>query len=174
MEARSLVQTAPNVAPGTLEALERSFVLVLAGEFQGFARELHYEVAEFIATVMARRNQTHFTIIRNNLTKKRELDTQNAKPQSLLVDFERLGISDLWVDITNANPSGQLWRQHLGDLNAARNTIAPNGLGSLPASSASITISHITTWRATCDQVTSLMDSILNDHLFTLTGLTPW
>ncbi len=161
-----------NTAP--LEAVNWSMILVLAAEFQGFARELHDEAAEFLAGSMAQGDQSYFEIIRNNLTVKRELDSVNAKPSSLSADFSRLGVSDLWNDIETANPSGAQWHTQLGVLNAARNAIAHHNPGKLRILGAAINANTTRSWRAACNGVSLQMDMALNDYLTRTTGRRPW
>lgn len=161
-----------NTAP--LEAVNWSMILVLAAEFQGFARELHDEAAEFLASSMAQGDQNYFEIIRNNLTLKRELDSVNAKPSSLSADFKRLGISDLWNDIETANPAGAQWRAQLGTLNAARNAIAHHNPGKLQTLGVAISANTTRSWRAACNGVSKQMDIALKDYLARTTGRRPW
>jgi hypothetical protein len=149
-------------------------ILVLAAEFQGFARELHDEAAEFLASSMARGDLRYFEIVRNNLTAKRELDSANAKPASINTDFKRLGISDLWVEIEHSNPAGAHWRTQLGVLNAARNAIAHNNPGKLQSLGVPINAQTTRSWRGYCNSVSRQMDMLLKNYLLTTTGHRPW
>jgi hypothetical protein len=157
-----------------LEALNWSMVLVLASEFQGFARELHDEAAEFLASSMARGDLRYFEIARNNLTAKRELDSVNAKPSSINTDFKRLGISDLWAEIERSNPAGAHWRAQLGTLNAARNAIAHNNPDKLQVLGVPINAKTIRSWRGYCNKVSWKMDVLVQNYLLTTTGIRPW
>jgi hypothetical protein len=149
-------------------------VLVLASEFQGFARELHYECAEWLASSMAQGDQNYFEIIRNNLTAKRELDSANAKPSSLTADFSRLGVSDLWGEIESADPSGVHWHNQLGILNTARNAIAHNNPIMLQGLNIVINVPTIRSWRAACNGVSKHMDATMKRFLTSTTGRRPW
>jgi hypothetical protein len=173
-EARRLLRGSGPRNRGPLEALNWSMILVLTAEFQGFARELHDEAADFLASSMARGDLNYFEIARNNLTAKRELDSANAKPSSINADFNRLGISDLWTEIEHSHSAGTHWRAQLGILNAARNAIAHNNPRKLQALGVPINARTIRSWRACCNGVSRQMDIILKTHLFTTTGRRPW
>lgn len=173
-EAHRLLRRDSPRNSGPLEALNWSTILVLAAEFQGFARELHDETAEFLASSMARGDLNYFEIARNNLTAKRELDSVNAKPSSINADFKRLGISDLWVEIERSNSAGARWRAELGMLNVARNAIAHNNPAKLRGLGVPINARTIRSWRAYCNNVSQQMDRALKAYLFTTTGRRPW
>lgn len=160
--------------PAPLEAVNWSMILVLASEFQGFARELHDEAAEFLASSMAQGDQNYFEIIRNNLTAKRELDSANAKPTSLSADFKRLGISDIWADIEGADHEGARWHNQLGVLNAARNAIAHHNPGKLQTLGVAINANTTRSWRAACNGISKQMDAILRTYLIGTTRRKPW
>jgi hypothetical protein len=173
-EAHRLLRKNGRRNSGPLEALNWSMILVLAAEFQGFARELHDETAEFLASSMARGDLNYFEIARNNLTAKRELDSMNAKPSSINADFKRLGISDLWLEIERSNLAGARWRAGLGVLNAARNAIAHNNPGKLQSLGVPINARTIRSWRGYCNNVSRQMDMLLKRYLLTTTGRRPW
>ena len=163
--------------PAVRKVLVRSLVLALASEFQGFARELHDEAAEFLASTIAGGNQGQFEVIRNNLVIGRGVDRVNAKPETLRVDFARLGVANLWNDIARAVPSGHRWRQQLERLNEARNAIAhdeENKLQLLATQGFPITIATMHSWRAACNGVSRHIDTILENHIAQLTGVRPW
>lgn len=159
----------------SLEAIDWSRILVLAAEFQGFARELHDEASEFLASAVARGDQKYFEIVRNNLTISRSLDAVNAKPASVAADFQRLGISDLWEDIEKSSPDGARWHSQLGILNKARNAVA-HGNPAMLNSLSGIMVNTVTivSWRSACDGVCELMDGILMNYLKDTTGRVPW
>lgn len=173
-EAHKLV-SASFGANASLEAIDWSMILVLAAEFQGFARELHDEVSEFLASAIARGNQKYFEIVRNNLTASRHLDAVNAKPDSIGADFQRLGVSDLWGDIEKGDPHGARWHSQLGILNKARNAVAHGNPAMLTSlSGVTVNATTIVSWRSACDGVSELMDGILMNYLTNTTGRVPW
>ena len=163
--------------PAVKKVLLRSLVLALASEFQGFARELHDEAAEFLASTIARGNQGQFEVVRNNLVIGRGLDRYNAKPDTLTADFGRLGIANLWNDIADAVVSGERWRHQLEKLNEARNAIAhdkQNRLQSLAVQGFPITARTIRSWRVACNGISRHTDMILGKRVAQLTGVRPW
>src|SRR4051794_19205639 len=75
------------------EQLNRSYVLVLASQFQGFFRDLHTEAAAVIAAGAPSNLRLLFE---GSLTTGRYLDRGNPNPGNLGNDFARLGV-DLWA-----------------------------------------------------------------------------
>lgn len=70
--------------------LNRSLVLVLAAEFQGFARELHDAAVQTFARWSAGGNEALERVLEVRLTEGRQLDRGNAQPGSLGSDYGRL------------------------------------------------------------------------------------
>lgn len=173
-EAHTLVGGGANVNT-SLEAIVWSMILVLAAEFQGFARELHDESSEFLASAIGHADQTYFEIVRNNLTANRGLDRENAKPETMSTDFRRLGIFNLWDRIESTGPDGSRWHSQLGILNKARNAVAHGDLAKLDSlSGVTVNAATIASWRRACDGICELMDQLLMNYLKDATGREPW
>jgi hypothetical protein len=161
----------------TTQAANWSLTLILAAEFQGFTRELHDEASDAIAAAIANGNLVHFTLVRNNFTFGRDLDRWNAKPDSLKKDFARLGVVNLWTQVSSRVHSGSGWKSSLEDLNEARNGIAHNDLGKiagLAARGMPLTLQTIRKWRAACNGVARHLDAIVNDAVYRNVGSRPW
>ena len=80
------------------DQLNRSLVLAVAAEFQGFARDLHDVCVDAFVAEAAPRNAALRTVLRAQLTENRALDKWNATPGNLGADFGRFGIA-LWPDL---------------------------------------------------------------------------
>jgi hypothetical protein len=112
---------------GAAEQLRWSLVLLLAAEFQGYARDLHDEVA---GALLRGVDPVLHTVIWQVLVTPRLLDRANAGSTTLHTDFDRLGVQ-LAAGIRARFPQGAAWLTALDRLIAARNAVAhsdPAGL----------------------------------------------
>jgi len=101
--------------------LNWALALRLAGEFQGFARDLHDEaIAILVATAVTR---DFGSVLQATFTLGRKLDQGNAHPSSLQQDFTKIGVPIL-DRVKSADTRGGSWLKDLDDLNTARNAIA--------------------------------------------------
>ncbi|MEV3963867.1 hypothetical protein AB0M34_23765 [Nocardia sp. NPDC050193] len=106
------------------EHLNLALFVSLAGEFQGFCRELHDEAAVALSDSLGSPADPRVSIFRNALVRGRKLDQGNAQPASLGADFQILGMT-LWPDVHAAYPKlGTKWHDTLRRLNKVRNAIA--------------------------------------------------
>lgn len=104
--------------------VNRSLTLTLAGEFQGFCRDLHDQAVDHFVAEASGASAPLSAVLRSALTRDRSLDRGNANPGNLGRDFELLGLR-LWDAINTAEPQrGPDWNKSLGQLNKARNAIA--------------------------------------------------
>jgi hypothetical protein len=155
------------------EQINWAVVLLLAAEFQGYARDLHNEAAEVFATEAASGNQDLEAIIRTRLTQNRQLDRGNAQPASLDSDFMFFGC-DLWGDLAGRWPmKKQSWHGALTELNEARNAIAHSHDGKIK--SLTVDLKAVRRWRASLDGLAVRMDDVVARHLETVLGTqNPW
>jgi hypothetical protein len=109
-------------APGRrwrTEQINWSLALLLAAEFQGYARDLHNEAGNSFAILAAQGNPTLETILKTRMTQNRQLDRGNANPGNLGTDFKILGL-DLWGDLKTQWPGlAPKWSVNLAELNQA-------------------------------------------------------
>jgi hypothetical protein len=151
----------------------------LAGEFQGFARELHDQAIDCYAQSIGTLSPTLANIVRNDMSRDRKLDRGNANPGSLGTDFSRLGLI-LWSALEKAtNNRSKKWNSELNSLNLARNAIAHDdqknfqelaAIGKFP-----ITLVTVKTWRRALDPLASTMDYVVSDYLSTVLEVPrPW
>lgn len=156
--------------------LNWAITLRLAGEFQGFSRDLHDEAADILCSPVTDPGLS--AVLRSGLSRSRKLDKGNAQPAALGNDFSYLGIS-LWPALKNANPRAATWNSDLDSLNTARNAIAHDdqdeflklqNLGRYP-----ITLQVIKRWRRSLDALAGTMDDVVGDYLAGfLGGQRPW
>lgn len=84
------------------EQVNWALVLRLAGEFQGYCRDVHDDAVDFFVN-NASQNSNVASVLRAQLTNNRRLDRGNAQPDALKHDFRILGI-DLHAEIQAASP----------------------------------------------------------------------
>lgn len=147
--------------------LNWALTLRIAGEFQGFARDLHtLAVAHFVDSV-AQGNTALGNVIQVQLTTNRALDHKNATPSSLASDFGRLGL-ELWPTLRVASSQALRWQVSLEALNKARNAIAhvnEDDLGRLAGDGYPIRLRTIERWQRNLDGLASTMDDVVADYL---------
>jgi hypothetical protein len=159
------------------EQVNWALTLRLAGEFQGFARDLHDLAIDHFVGVVAQANSPLESVLRARMTLNRQLNRGNAHPGSLGADFALLGMT-LWGALETANPRAAIWNRELTALNEARNAIAHAEEGRLVALRADgypITLGTIRRWRRSLDGLTETMDDVTSDYLDRLLGTgRPW
>jgi hypothetical protein len=151
----------------------------LAGEFQGFARELHDLAIELYVQQIDAVNPRLGRIVRIDMSRGRNLDRGNAQPGNLGSDFARLGLL-LWPALDAAsNSRSKKWNKDLESLNLARNAIAHDdqvnflelkALGKFP-----ITLTTVKVWRRSLDALAIKMDDVVGAYLGSIIGgPQPW
>ena len=125
-ELHAIHSTVGGTAPGRrwrTQQINWAIILRLAGEFQGFARDLHTLSTDCLADWSCGGNQAARRIVAATLTLNRQLDRGNAQPASLGSDFGRLGL-DFWTSLTARDSRTPSRQTHLERLNAMRLLIA--------------------------------------------------
>lgn len=155
--------------------LNHSLTLLLAAEFQGFARDLHDLASSTFASWAAPTNPTLQGVIEARLTDGRLLDRGNAQASSLGSDFGRFGFS-LWPVLAARNPDAKVRQARLEALNVARNAIAhadAGALAGLRAQGYPMTLQTIRIWRTSLDRLAGSLDVEVAGQLGQLFGRPP-
>ncbi len=157
--------------------LNWALTLRIAGEFQGFARDLHTLAVEHFVASVGGSNPALANVLRVRLTTNRQLDRGNAQPGSLGSDFGLLGMS-LW-DLLDAADSWTAQRRvNLEKLNEARNAVAHANEAELlliARAGYPMRLPTIRRWRRTLDGLARTMDYVVSDYLDGLLGTgRPW
>ena len=154
-----------------------ALVLRLAGEFQGFARDLHTLAVAHFSRSAAHGNAALGNVLQAQLTTNRALDHKNATPSSLGIDFGRLGM-EFWPTVRVASPQSPRWQGSLEALNRARNAIAhanEDDLAKLAREGHPIHLSTIRRWQRDLDRLATTMDDVVADYLDRLLkSCRPW
>jgi hypothetical protein len=157
--------------------LNWALTLRLAGEFQGYAREVHDLAVEHFVAAVAQSNSQLTNVIRSRMTQGRWLDKGNAHSKSLEGDFGRLGMT-LWSALRVADRRASGWEKNLDALNAARNAIAHAEVGKLAKlrqDGYPITLVTIGRWKTSLDGLVVTMDDVVSSYLDRLLGAgRPW
>jgi hypothetical protein len=157
------------------EQINWSLVLRLAGEFQGFARELHDLGAETFSGWAAGGNAQLQTFILALLTRERVLDRGNAQPGGLGADFGRFGLA-WWPELTLRDVRTKRRQEKLEKLNEARNAIAHanvSEIATLRGDGYPLTLDTVTLWRNALNGLAVTMDDTLAAHLAAVFGRQP-
>jgi hypothetical protein len=159
------------------EELNHALILRLAAEFQGFAVDLHNEMASAIASTLAGGDAERYVLLIRAFTTTRRLNRANASPEALRHDFELLGLG-LWVRLAQRYPTrANQWRDRLARLNQARNGLAHSDeqkLESVVAAGWPLTLQSVRRWRSTLDVLTTGMDLVAVEHLDRVFGVRAW
>ena len=163
--AASLALAPPN--PRLAEENLRGYVVLLSAHFQGFARDLHSETAQIIATKVRSSLQL---LIQAHFSAHCALDHGNPNAENLAKDFDRFGFN-LKVELA-AGLANTLRLQHLAALNKWRN-VAAHRSTTLPAG-IPLTLAAVQTWRVACDELAAALDGIVYNQLRRLLRRPPW
>jgi hypothetical protein len=161
--------------PVRAEQIRWSLVLRLAGEFQGYARDLHDGAVDTVLRAVAASAGVR-VIVRAALTDPRKLDRANAGATTLDHDFTRLGVP-LTRTLRSGFAGGAAWLAALDRLVMARNGIAHSDRGKIlrATGGAALDLTHITAWDGALVPLVHAMDSLTADTLATMTGKeAPW
>jgi hypothetical protein len=158
--------------------LNRALVLCLAGEFQGYCRDLHDQAVDHFVQATSGNNPALAAVQRALVTSNRDLDRGNANPGNLGKDFGHFGLG-LWDAVRTVEPTkGPAWNTSLASLNEARNAIAhaqDGRLAALATAGFPIWLQTIKQWHTALDGLAATMDDVVADYLDGLLGTgRPW
>jgi hypothetical protein len=159
------------------EQLNWALTLRLAGEFQGFARELHDVAVDHVVAAVAGGSPGLANVLRAGMTAHRQLDRGNATPASLGDDYLRLGLP-LWPTLRARSSRATIWNRNLAALNEARNAVAhadESRLLALRTDGYPITLTTVGRWKTSLDGLVRTMDDVVSAYLGRLLGTgSPW
>lgn len=153
---------------GSPSKIDRSYLLLLASQLQGFCRDLHTEAATFVA---AQSPSNTRTIVESSLTRDRKLDRGNASPSNVGSDFARLGI-DFWPAVRQRSRRNEARQEQL---NIWRNVIVhdseakPVGIrGTRP------TLTYGRKLRRAAVMLAPHFDDVVRVEIEAIVGISPW
>lgn len=152
--------------------LNWALTLRLAGEFQGFARDLYDLAAEYVAAMASSGNSPLEQVMLRQANTQRLLDRGNASPDTLGHDFARFGMT-LWSALLQAEARSAAWKTSLAKLNEARNAIAH--VNDAQIQNLHVTLRVVRKWRRDLDLLAACMDDVVSAYLDGLIGRgRPW
>lgn len=154
-----------------LQQVNRAYVVLLSAEFQGFCRDLHNECSEHFISLVPVAVQD---VVRLQFLSSRLIDRGNPNPGNIGADVNRFGIK-FWAELGKADLRTVDDRRELEKLNEWRNAIAhheydPHRLGGTIV----LRVRQVRGWRWACDRLARTFDTVLRQHLGTVTGVLPW
>ncbi|MDT0276655.1 hypothetical protein [Blastococcus goldschmidtiae] len=158
------------------EQLNWSLAIRLAGEFQGFARDLHDEALDALLDHVGTPTPAAQRIIRNQFTLNRQLDKGNATPSALQQDFLRLGFK-LLDDLKSSYRRAESWLKALENLNDARNGIAHSDSSKIAKATGTgrLQLQQVKGWDASMRMTARAIDVVTSRNIATITaGGPPW
>lgn len=172
----------PKPGPGRrvgTEQLNLALMVALAGEWQGFARDLHNEAVDlFVDDVEQAGSPVGAARLRQLMTLKRRLDSGNADESALSDDFGRLGIITLSQELDQFHARTKGRREKLRLLMTARNGFAHGDrrrLDELRAAGVALNLATVASWRSALDGLATTLDAYVASYLAALFGRErPW
>jgi hypothetical protein len=151
--------------------INQAYAILLASQFQGFCRDLHSESASYL--VDAVQPQSMRPIVRGEFTRDRKLDKGNANPGNLGNDFNRLGL-EFWDEVKKLNTKNSERNRALEMLNEWRNAIAHQHFDPAKLGGSKLGLAQVKTWRVACQRLARAFDTVMRDHITSVTGQAPW
>ena len=158
------------------EQLNWSITLRLAGEWQGYLRDLHDEATDAFLARTNHPTPAFESNLRSLLTLQRDVDTKNATPSTMQRDFLRFGFRIL-DDIKVTYVNGADWLRRVEELNEARNGIAHDDRVKMTtaAGGPTLTLGRVKNWHSAVRQLVKACDRIAAVSVATVTGgSVPW
>jgi len=157
----------------TTQQINRAYAILLASQFQGFARDLHTESVDFLVAVIP--HPLFRAAMRRELLWNRQLDTKNANQGTIGGDFSRLGILQFWAKVDAVFVNNNLRRQRLEDLNTWRNAIAHQNFDpAMLGSTTNLRLAIVQRWRRGCNRLAKSFDRVLRAYIQSVIGNNPW
>jgi hypothetical protein len=162
--------TAPGRRYATLQ-LNHAYAMLLSSQFQRFCRDLHTEAASFLAKNGAL--GPFQSVALTALTQGRKLDTGNPNEGNVGSDFARLGMINLWNDVSVHHGRNPSHRKKLKTLAEWRNAIAHQDFSKV-GKATTLTLGTVQSWRAACGGLAVTLDSLVGDYVHQVVGPRPW
>lgn len=158
------------------EEVNHALIVRLAGEFQGFTRDLHDQAIDAVLAAVPGLQQGTQTLLRASFEKGRKLDTGNASWANICSDFAVFGFSLKTETQARYLFKYPGWIQCLDKLNKARNAIAHQDSAQLAQVAAAdpLTLGTFKAWRAKLNAVACGLDVVTSEQLRALNGTKPW
>ena len=159
------------------EQLNWSITLRLAGEFQGFVRDLHDEAVDVFLARCHHPTRAFESNLRILLSSNRQLSNRNATSSTLQQDFGRFGFLIL-DDIKSGYRYGPTWLKRLEELNMARNGVAHDDQAKMAAAAGGggrLGLRRVREWHSAVRGLAQAFDRVTAENLAkVMGGEEPW
>ena len=147
-------------------------MLLLSAHFQAYCRALHSDSTQMLVEAI---DPGIGAVLDANLSFRRQLDSGNAQPGALGIDFNRF-VFKFWTTVEEADARNAARRRKLEALNVWRNAIAHHDIETrrTDLTPREVTLAACNTWRGALNGLAESFDRVLADHLQTLLGAHPW
>jgi hypothetical protein len=147
-------------------------VLLLSAHFQAYCRALHSDSTQMLVEAI---DPGIGAVLDANLSFRRQLDSGNAQPGALGIDFNRF-VFKFWAAAEEADARNAARRRKLEAFNVWRNAIAHHDIDTRRTDlhPREVTLAACNTWRGALNGLAESFDRVLADHLQTLLGAHPW
>lgn len=140
--------------------------MLLSGHFQGFCRDLYTECSQICAAAVPASLKA---TVQAQFASELKLNMGNPTVENIRKDFERFG---LLLNLAGTHP---IRVTHLGHLNYWRNAAAHQKASPPPPGlPATLILSDVQNWRASCDGLATSLDAIMYRELLRILGTAPW
>lgn len=152
--------------------LNYAYVLLLSAHFQAYCRGLHSDSTQLLVESI---DPGIGAVLDANLSFQRHLDSRNAQPGTLGIDFNRFDFK-FWTAVEAADARSAERRRKLEALNRWRNAIAHHDIESRRPDlrPREVTLAACNSWRGALNGLAESFDRVLADQLATLLGSHPW
>ena len=152
--------------------LNYAYVLLLSAHFQAYCRGLHSDATQLLVDAS---DPGIGAVLDTNLSFRRQLDSGNAQPGALGIDFNRFNF-EFWAVVEAADTRNAARHRKLEDLNAWRNAIAHHDIETRRADlhPREVTLATCRTWHSALNGLAYSFDSVLAGHLATFLDSRPW
>lgn len=155
--------------------LNAAIVVHVAAHQQLFCRDLHTEAADALVDAAP---TPYKPMLRRWYTDRRSLDGGNAWPETIDRDFARFDL-DVWAVARRRDRRTDGRLDRLRQLNTWRNAIGHQDFsfsteqrGLLAGTD--LTLAWARRWRDACTGLARTLDTVVEEHVRTVTGTAPW
>jgi hypothetical protein len=153
------------------EQINHAYVVLLAGQFQGFCRGLHSEAVDYL--VRTSPSPIMQAILQQNFVHGRQLDRGNAQSSAIGSDFGRLGLK-FWAEVYKVDRRNRKRREALDHLVEWRNGIAHQDFTNQTVRGRVLHLKHVKKWRGVRAALAGSFDTVVRAHLEAVVGKPPW
>ncbi len=153
------------------QQINRAYVVLLASEFQGFCRDLYSECVDHLVADVPAPLQA---LVRSQFLEGKPFGRGNPQAGKIGSTFGRFGLP-FWDEVYRVHTQNGTRKARLDELMEWRNAIAHNDFPPAVFGSAPVVhLAQIRRWRSALRGLADGFDRILQCHLTSMLGRSPW